>query len=106
VVGSYYDYIDAEGKVILRRAGKDPHLSRTEGLAGNIPEAIKQVGGWKYYYSQDFYMWVALRKAGWEIGFIPKTLYQYRRHTGQISVKYKKEQLACWKKIHDEALRS
>jgi len=111
-IGSYYDYIDTEGKIIVRRAGKDPHLSRTEGLAGNIPsggailrkEAIKQVGGWKYYYSQDFYMWVALRKAGWEIGFIPKTLYQYRRHDGQISVKYKKEQLAFWEKIYNEAI--
>lgn len=97
--------------------GSDPEkILREKGLsnlAGTIAgggamlrtEAVKRVGGWKYQYAQDFYMWVALRKAGYRVVSVKDTFYWYRVHRGQVSQIERETQKRCHQQIVEKECR-
>ncbi len=111
-IGDNYGVIDDMNRLYHINTA-DPSKLAIEKLAGTIAgggallrtEAVKKVGGWKYKYAQDFYMWVALRKAGYKIISLEETLYYYRQHRGQISVRVKAEQNACGREIRENEIR-
>jgi len=104
--GSFYNIVDIAGTV-RRVCTADPENLSLEKLAGSIPgggaiirrDALLKVGGWKYKYAQDFYMWVSLKKLGYKLKNIKEPLYFYRRHERQISKALKQEQWACHQAI-------
>jgi len=105
-LGDNYGVLDQYGEV-RHINGANPEIVPLSGLAGTIAgagsilrtEAVKKVGGWKYEYAQDFYMWVVLKKAGYKIKTLQDTLYYYRQHPGQISQAKRDRQKWCHQEI-------
>lgn len=109
-IGDNYGVINSSDRVIHINTA-DPETLRLDRLAGSIAgasmlrtKAVKEVGGWKYKYAQDFYMLVKLRQAGYIIKSIKETVYYYRQHKNQISQKVREEQKACHREIVEKEI--
>jgi len=100
VAGSYYQKINSNGEVIAKHCVQPKNLP-IDQLAGSTAGAncilrkdvILKLGGWKYRYAQDNYMWIKIRQAGYEIVNVEEILYSYRVHPGQISARVRNKQL-------------
>lgn len=105
-IGCNYGILNEQNEHMITN-GSDPQKVKLSDLAGTIAgggsmlrtEAVKKVGGWKYEYAQDVYMWVMLRKAGYQICSVKETLYWYRTHKGQISQAKREQQKRCHQEI-------
>lgn len=110
-VGCNYGVVDSEGK-LLHINTANPEKLPVERLAGSIAgggcllrtDVVRQIGGWRYPYAQDFYMWVKMRQLGYRIVSSKETLYYYRQHPGQISVAKRESQKAAHREIIDKEI--
>lgn len=97
-VGSWFDLIDADGRVI--GAGRPPvtHQGLVDAFASGNPvahstlmvrrAAAEAVGGYdtRFTYGCDFALQLALISAGWRLAMIDLPLMAIRQHGGQTSV--------------------
>jgi len=105
VVGDNYGVVNIMGHLTHINTA-DPENQRIDKLAGTIAgaslfrtKAIKEIGGWKYKYAQDFYMLVSMRKRNWILKTLKETLYFYRLHKNQISQAVRSQQKVCHRAI-------
>lgn len=106
-VGDNYGVIE-NGKWTITN-GANPENNRITDLAGAIAgtsmirtSAVKEVGGWKYEFAQDFYMWVRMRQLGYRIVSLKETVYWLTVHKDQISQAKRDRQKACHRQIIEE----
>ena len=108
-IGDNYAVVDEKGHKLATNAA-DPEKLSQDRLAGSIAgggtmvrtEVVKEIGGWKYQYAQDFYMWVKMRQAGHKVVSLKETVYFYTQHKDQISVAKRNAQKECHQKIERE----
>jgi glycosyltransferase involved in cell wall biosynthesis len=94
VVGTYIDYINEQGKVLIPgplHCSSDVEIKQAMRRGDNqvansssvfSAAAVKQVGGWDGEFSgvEDFDLWIRLAQAGKVFANIPETLVHHRIH--------------------------